>query len=198
VSAAAPSVLIADGTPASRMRLEPPLRRAGWNVVTVASSFEVLRTVRDHDVGILLIDPELPGAGVSGVDVVRTLKSAARFRQLPVFFLLRSGQGPPAGVMADGALDLDQIGADALLETIRKVLQPESQTADALDGATREGAARAAETAVARDGADEVRATVERIVREVAREVVPGVAERLIREEIRRLRQEHGLEEPPG
>jgi DNA-binding response OmpR family regulator len=86
------------------MRLEPPLRRAGWNVVTVASSFEVLRAVRDHDVGILLIDPELPGAGVSGVDVVRTLKSAARFRQLPVFFLLRSGQGPPAGVMAD-ALD---------------------------------------------------------------------------------------------
>jgi len=84
VSAAAPSVLIADGTPASRMRLEPPLRRAGWNVVTVASSFEVLRAVRDHDVGILLIDPELPGAGVSGVDVVRTLKSAARFRQLPV------------------------------------------------------------------------------------------------------------------
>ena len=85
-----------------------------------------------------------------------------------------------------------------MLETIRKVLQPESRTADALDGATREAAARAAETAVARDGADEVRAAVERIVREVAREVVPGVAERLIREEIRRLRQEHGLEEPPG
>ncbi len=38
----------------------------------------------------------------------------------------------------------------------------------------------------------------ERIVREVAREIVPGVAERLIREEIRRLRQEHGLAEPPG
>jgi len=38
---------------------------------------------------------------------------------------------------------------------------------------------------------------VERIVREVAREIVPGVAERLIREEIRRLRQEHGLAEPP-
>ena len=32
----------------------------------------------------------------------------------------------------------------------------------------------------------------------IAREVVPGVAERLIREEIRRLRQEHGLAEPPG
>ena len=145
------------------------------SAAAVASSFEVLRAVRDHDVGIPLIDPELPGAGVSGVDVVRTLKSAARFRELPVFFLLRSGQGPPAGVMADGALDLDQIGADALLETIRRVLLPESRTADALDGATREVAARAAETAVARDGADEVRAAVERI-----------------------LRQEHGLEEPPG
>lgn len=198
MSAAEPSVLIADGTPASRARLEPPLRRAGWNVVMVASSLEVLRAVRDHDVGIVLIDPELPGAGVSGVDVVRTLKSAPSFSQLPVFFLLRSGQGPPAGVTADGVFDLDQIGADALLETIRGALRPASRSADALDRAARPVAVPAAEAAAARTGADEVRAAVERIVREVAREVVPGVAERLIREEIRRLRQEHGLEEPPG
>ena len=37
-----------------------------------------------------------------------------------------------------------------------------------------------------------------RAVERIVREVVPGVAERLIREEIRRLRQEHGLAEPPG
>ena len=59
-----PRVLIADGAPASRTLLEPPLRRAGWSVITVASSFEVLRAVRDHDISVVLIDPELPGAGV--------------------------------------------------------------------------------------------------------------------------------------
>ena len=96
MSAGPPRVLIADGAPASLAQLEAPLRRAGWNVLAVGSSFEVLRAVRDHDdVSVVLIDPDLPGAGVSGVDVVRTLKAAPRFRQVPVFFLLRNGQSAP-------------------------------------------------------------------------------------------------------
>jgi len=198
VSARPPRVLIADGAPASRTLLEPPLRRAGWNVLTVASSFEVLRAVRDHDISVVLIDPELPGAGVSGVDVVRTLKNAPRFRQLPVFFLLRGGQGLPAGVGADGAFELDRLTGEALLETILGALPPEPEHDGALDGLAREAVARAADAAVARLSTDEVRAAVDRIVREVARELVPEVAERLIREEIRRLRREHGFEEPAG
>jgi len=193
-----PRVLIADGAPASRTLLEPPLRRAGWSVITVASSFEVLRAVRDHDVSVVLIDPELPGAGVSGVDVVRTLKTAPRFRRLPVFFLLRGGQGPPAGVGADGAFELDQLGGEGWLDTILAVLLPAPGRDDRLDGITHEAVARAAEAAVARLAPDEVRTAVDRIVREVARELVPEVAERLIREEIRRLRQAHGVEEPPA
>lgn len=198
MSSRPPCVLIADGTPVSRTLLEPSLRLAGWDVVAVTSSLEVLRAVRDHDVSVVLIDPELPGAGVSGVDVVRTLKSAPRFRQLPVFFLLRDGQGPPAGVKAEGAFELDQSSAAALLETIGGVLPAKAGSDGALAEATRAAAARAAEAVVASYGADEVRAVVDRIVREVARELVPGVAERLIREEIRRLRQEHGFEDAPG
>ena len=38
---AAPRVLIADGRPATHAILEPLLRRAGWTVLTVASSVEV-------------------------------------------------------------------------------------------------------------------------------------------------------------
>jgi CheY-like chemotaxis protein len=192
-----PRVLIADGAPASRAQLETPLRQAGWNVLAVGSSFEVLRAVRDHDdVSVVLIDPDLPGAGVSGVDVVRTLKAAPRFRQVLVFFLLRDGQSAPTDVPVDGALQLDQLSGAALLEAIRAALRAHGFDHTG-EGAAREAAVRPAETAVARYGEDEVRAVVERIVREVAREVVPPIAERLIREEIQRLRREHGFQDPP-
>ena len=197
MSADPPRVLIADGAPASRAQLEGPLRQAGWNVLAVGSSFEVLRAVRDHDdVSVVLIDPDLPGPGVSGVDVVRTLKAAPRFRQVPVFFLLRNGQSAPAGVPIDGALELEQLSGAALLDTIRTALRAHG-FGYAGEGTVREAAARAAEAAVTRSCEEEVRAAVERIVREVARDVVPGIAERLIREEIQRLRREHGFEDPP-
>ena len=175
MSAGPPRVLIADGASASRAQLEAPLRQAGWNVLAVGSSFEVLRAVRDHDdVSVVLIDPDLPGAGVSGVD----------------------GQSAPADVPVDGALELDQLSGTALLEAIRTALRSHG-FGDPGEWAAREAAVRAAETSVARAGDDEVRAAVERIVREVAREVVPPIAERLIRDEIQRLRREHGFEDPP-
>ena len=180
-------VLIADATAAGRDVLEPPLRRAGWTVVTVASSVDVLRAVRDHAVQILLIDPALPGAGVSGADVVRTLKAATRYRDLPVLLVLHRNQGMPPGVAADGAVELERLTDAALLAALERALGP----APAADGgAERDAAARRAVTQVFDT---EVRAAVEAAVREVAREVVPPIAERLIREEIERLRREHGL-----
>lgn len=120
---ATPRVLIADATPATHATLEPLLRRAGWSVLGVTSSVEVLRAVRDHEVGILLIDPELPGAGVSGVDVVRTLRSATRYRELPVLFLLHDGQKVPADAPAEGALALDRLSQETLLGTILAALE---------------------------------------------------------------------------
>jgi CheY-like chemotaxis protein len=121
---APPRVLIADATPATHATLEPLLRRAGWSVFGVTSSVEVLRAVRDHEVGIVLIDPELPGAGVSGVDVVRTLRSATRYRELPVLFLLHDGQKVPADAPpAEGALALDRLSEETLLGTILAALE---------------------------------------------------------------------------
>lgn len=180
-------VLIADATAAGRDVLEPPLRRAGWKVVTVASSGDVLRAVRDHAVQILLIDPALPGAGVSGADVVRTLKAATRYRDLPVLLVLHRNQGKPPGVAADGAVELERLTDAALLAALERVLGPVA----ADGGAERDAAVR---RAVAPVLDAEVRAAVEAAVRAVAREVVPPIAERLIREEIERLRREHGLD----
>jgi len=117
----APRVLIADARAAARSVLEPLLRRDGLEVCAVASSFDVLRTLRDQPVSLILIDPELPGGGVSGVDVVRTLKGSTRFRRLPALFLLAGPQPVPAGlgVLARGPddhrvpLGLDPPGLEA-------------------------------------------------------------------------------------
>jgi hypothetical protein len=62
----------------------------------------------------------------------------------------------------------------------------------------REAAVEAARVAVVRYCEAEVNEALRDIVREVAREVVPGIAERLIREEIARLRAEYDLETPPA
>ncbi len=192
---AARRVLIAAGAPEPHAALEPLLRRAGWAVLSVTSSAEVLRTVRDHAVDLVLIEPGLQGAGVSGVDVVRTLKGATRYRDLPVLWLLRDAKPAPAAVPADGALAVDHLDDAAVVTALRDALArpPAGRGGAGTDDALEEAVRRAAEAAVARYCEAELGERIAAIVREVAREVVPPIAERLIREEIARLRAEHGL-----
>lgn len=117
-----PQALIADARPSTRASLEPLLRRAGWSVLVVASSVEVLRTIRDHQVDVLLIDPELPGPGASGVDVVRTLGASTRWRNLPVLFLVRGDRVAPTDTAAHGTLALDRLGEHEVMARILDVL----------------------------------------------------------------------------
>ena len=197
----APRVLIADARATARSVLEPLLRRDGLEVCAVASSFDVLRALRDQPVSLLLIDPELPGGGVSGVDVVRTLKGSTRFCGLPALFLLAGAQPVPVG-LADGALSLDTMSDEALLAAVHGALG--APPAEPGPAPAAEGNGRApldAETireAVARCCREELREAVLEAIREIARDVVPAVAERLIREEIERLRARHGLERGPS
>ena len=188
-------VLIADGRVAVRGSLEPLLCRSGYDVVAVGSSFDVLRTLRDQGADLLLIDPDLPGSGVSGVDVVRTLKGATRFRGLPAFFLTSGSQRAPQGV-ADGTLRFDALTEPALLAALRGVLDAPAALTSAppLAAVGQAVDAERLRTAVASACREELHDAVLQVVREVAREMVPVVAERLIREEIARLRARHGLE----
>jgi CheY-like chemotaxis protein len=195
-------VLIAEGKGTARATLEPVLRGAGWNVLSVGSSIEVLRTLRDHDVNVLVIDPGLPGEGVSGVDVVRTLRSASRFRELPVFLLLDGDEPPPAGVVATGTLVLGRMSEERILAALLGALTPSGGRPgdngtpveapaptppppapapvtlpaglDARIGAAVEAEAR-------RLAADALDRHVAAIVRQATSQVVPEIAERLIR-----------------
>jgi CheY-like chemotaxis protein len=115
-------LLLADTAPGSRSVLEPLARAEGWEVVSVDSSFQVLRTVRDANVDLVLIDPDLPGSGVSGADVAKTLKGATQFRHLPVLLLLHGDRGAPSGVPADGTIAIDRWGPARVLHTVKQAL----------------------------------------------------------------------------
>jgi len=244
-------LLLADTTPDGRAILEPLVKNEGWELLSVESSFQVLRTVRDANVDLVLINPDLPGSGVTGADVAKTLKSATQFRHLPVLFLLRGDRAAPVGIPADGSIVLDRWGPARILHALKEALglveptaagawadsppraegpimpSPESvvraltdlierltasletQLSDLLaaqesrlhEEASRWLAVTAQEfflkegpAAIREEIREQVRDAVARAVREAAREVVPEVAERLIAEEIARLRQQYGVE----
>lgn len=239
-------LLLADTTPASRTVLEPLVRDEGWEILSVESSFQVLRTVRDASVDLVLINPDLPGSGVTGADVAKTLKGATQFRHLPVLFLLHSGRSAPPGIPVDGSIDLDRWGSARIFHTIKQALglaepaappvaAPEApglpsgealiqpladlieRLTERLEGrlsqllgerevrvreemsrrlgtATQEFLSREGVATIRQEIQEQVRKAVEQGVADVAREVVPGVAERLIGQEIARLRREYGLE----
>lgn len=115
-------LLLADTTPASRTLLEPLVRNEGWEILSVESSFQVLRTVRDAHVDIVLINPDLPGSGVTGTDVAKTLKGATQFRHLPVLFLLHEGRPAPKGIPVDGSIEVDRWEPERIFHTIKEAL----------------------------------------------------------------------------
>src|SRR3990172_4843840 len=112
-------LLLADTTPDSRAILEPLVKNEGGELLCVESSFQVLRTVRDAHVDLVLINPDLPGSGVTGADVAKTLKSATQFRHLPVLFLLRGDRVAPVGIQADGTIVLDRWGPARIPHALR-------------------------------------------------------------------------------
>lgn len=115
-------LLLADTTPDSRAILEPLVKKERWELLSVESSFQVLRTVRDANVDLVLINPDLPGSGVTGADVAKTLKSATQFRHLPVLFLLRGDRAAPVGIPADGSIVLDRWGPGRIVHALKEAL----------------------------------------------------------------------------
>ena len=72
-------IILGDTRPESRGVLQPLCDEQGWQLLAVESSFQVLRMLRDtSEIGLVLINPALPGSGVSGRDVARTIKASAQ------------------------------------------------------------------------------------------------------------------------
>src|SRR5207244_12951909 len=88
------------------------------------------RVGRDADVRLVLSNPQLQAAGVSGADIARTIKSAAQFRKLPVVFLLHEGGAVPEGAKVDGAVEVDAWPAPRLVEALTAAMRSSPWTAE--------------------------------------------------------------------
>src|SRR5229473_6498663 len=123
-------ILVADTVATARTVLEPLCEHQGWELTIVESGFQALRVVRDTDVDLVLINPQLQAAGVSGADIARTIKGAAQFRKLPVVFLLHEGRAVPEGAKVDGAVEVDAWPAARLVETLTAAMRRSAGTAE--------------------------------------------------------------------
>ena len=116
-------IILGDTRPESRGVLQPLCDEQGWQLLAVESSFQVLRMLRDtSEIGLVLINPALPGSGVSGRDVARTIKASAQYGALPVMFVLYAGDTAPEGLSVNGVLEIDRSSPGRLLETMRTVM----------------------------------------------------------------------------
>ena len=123
-------ILVADTVATARTVLEPLCEHQGWELTIVESGFQALRVVRDTDVDLVLINPQLQAAGVSGADIARTIKGAAQFRKLPVVFLLHEGGAVPEGAKVDGAVEVDAWPAARLVEALTAAMHRSTGTAE--------------------------------------------------------------------
>jgi EAL domain-containing protein (putative c-di-GMP-specific phosphodiesterase class I)/DNA-binding response OmpR family regulator len=91
--ASAARILVVDDDPSVRELVANCLRRAGFDVAEAASGELALELLDREEMSLVVLDVGLPG--MSGTDVVRTLRQAPHTATLPVILLTGSGDEYP-------------------------------------------------------------------------------------------------------
>jgi CheY-like chemotaxis protein len=92
----APDILVADADVAAHARIEPFLKRAGYEVVYVDNGNKVLEKAATVQPIAILIDSQLPPNGAVGL--VKELRKDPRARDIPVVIMAASGSAPPPAI----------------------------------------------------------------------------------------------------
>jgi CheY-like chemotaxis protein len=90
-----PDILVADNDATSRQRIEPFLKRAGYEVVYVENGPRALEKASHLQPLAILIDGQLPPSGAPAL--VRELRKDPRTREIPMV-LLAAPDGPPMAI----------------------------------------------------------------------------------------------------
>ena len=80
-----PIILSVDDEPANLKLLENILVPRGYEVVSVASGEDALRTIKTRPIDLVLMDLMLPG--MDGLQVSRKIKDNKRYRNIPIIML---------------------------------------------------------------------------------------------------------------
>lgn len=83
-------ILIAEDEPTIRETLRFLLAHQGWQVDTVSDGDSVMRAVRSHRPGMIVLDVMMPGR--SGFDILRALRTDVELADIPVLILTARGQ----------------------------------------------------------------------------------------------------------
>jgi DNA-binding response OmpR family regulator len=121
------TILLIEDSKLMRIANSRALVKAGYEVISAGDGEEGLRTAREAIPDLILLDMLLPK--ITGLDVLKGLKSDARTKGIPVIVLSGLSQANEARLVHEGAAaffeksekTLDNDSAD-LIEAVRGVL----------------------------------------------------------------------------
>jgi len=105
-------ILVVDDNAMARTLIERTLVRKGFEMVTASSGDEALAAVAENPVDMIFLDLVMPG--MSGMEVLQTLKADDRYRHIPV-------------VVVSGSEDMnaaDDVKAAGAVEFLPKPVKP--------------------------------------------------------------------------
>jgi CheY-like chemotaxis protein len=117
------TILLVEDSKLLRLAGERALHRAGYQVLAAADGEQALRMARENHPHVILLDMLLPK--VSGLDVLRALKSDAQTKDIPVIVLSSLAKANEDKLLAEGAAAFfeksEQMLQDDYSELLRKV-----------------------------------------------------------------------------
>jgi EAL domain-containing protein (putative c-di-GMP-specific phosphodiesterase class I)/DNA-binding response OmpR family regulator len=127
-------VLVVDDEASARVLVALALRRAGMEVIEAASGAEALEILETRTVSVVACDLGMPG--MSGLDVVRALRSRPATATLPFILLTGSGDTDTVIRALDAGADdflAKPIRLDELVARVRAHLRTQSAWSDVLE-----------------------------------------------------------------
>jgi two-component system sensor histidine kinase/response regulator len=82
---AKPVFLLVDDKPENLLALEALLRRDDLEIVTAGSGREALELVLQHDIGLAIIDVQMPE--MNGLELAELMRGAERSKRIPIIFI---------------------------------------------------------------------------------------------------------------